>query len=116
MLFLSFCEAIAATDAERIPITTFSSSALENGVPPGWNLELRHGTPNLRIERMDLTGTSSPKTRRAFRWGEAQASVQAGQYCLHLSSDGESSFGISRNMFRQMALEGKIPGVTKGSW
>lgn len=25
-------------------------------------------------------------------------------------------FGISRNMFRQMALEGKIPGVTKGSW
>ena len=25
-------------------------------------------------------------------------------------------FGISRNMFRQIALEGKIPGVTKGSW
>lgn len=25
-------------------------------------------------------------------------------------------FGISRNMFRNMALEGKIPGVTKGSW
>ncbi len=25
-------------------------------------------------------------------------------------------FGISRNMFRQMALEGKIPGVTKCSW
>ncbi len=25
-------------------------------------------------------------------------------------------FGISRNMFRQMALEGKIPGVTKSSW
>lgn len=26
------------------------------------------------------------------------------------------TFGISRNMFRQMALEGKIPGVTKCSW
>jgi small subunit ribosomal protein S14 len=25
-------------------------------------------------------------------------------------------FGISRNLFRQMALEGKIPGVTKSSW
>ncbi|MBK8226260.1 MAG: 30S ribosomal protein S14 [Flavobacteriales bacterium] len=25
-------------------------------------------------------------------------------------------FGISRNMFRNMALEGKIPGVTKCSW
>ncbi len=25
-------------------------------------------------------------------------------------------FGISRNVFRLMALEGKIPGVTKSSW
>lgn len=25
-------------------------------------------------------------------------------------------FGISRNMFREMALFGKIPGVTKSSW
>ena len=25
-------------------------------------------------------------------------------------------FGISRNMFRDMALQGKIPGVTKASW
>lgn len=25
-------------------------------------------------------------------------------------------FGISRNFFRQMALEGKIPGITKASW
>lgn len=25
-------------------------------------------------------------------------------------------FGICRNMFRQMALDGKIPGVTKSSW
>lgn len=25
-------------------------------------------------------------------------------------------FGICRNMFREMALNGKIPGVTKGSW
>ncbi|MBP7272802.1 MAG: 30S ribosomal protein S14 [Saprospiraceae bacterium] len=25
-------------------------------------------------------------------------------------------FGICRNMFRKMAVEGKIPGVTKSSW
>lgn len=25
-------------------------------------------------------------------------------------------FGICRNQFRQMALEGKIPGLTKASW
>jgi len=25
-------------------------------------------------------------------------------------------FGVSRNMFRDMALQGKIPGVTKASW
>ena len=25
-------------------------------------------------------------------------------------------FGLCRNMFRQMALDGKIPGLTKASW
>jgi small subunit ribosomal protein S14 len=25
-------------------------------------------------------------------------------------------FGLSRNMFRQLALEGKIPGIRKASW
>jgi small subunit ribosomal protein S14 len=25
-------------------------------------------------------------------------------------------FGLCRNMFREMALHGKIPGVTKSSW
>ena len=25
-------------------------------------------------------------------------------------------FGVCRNVFRQMANDGKIPGVTKGSW
>jgi small subunit ribosomal protein S14 len=27
-----------------------------------------------------------------------------------------SIFGISRNTFREMAVNGKIPGVTKASW
>jgi small subunit ribosomal protein S14 len=25
-------------------------------------------------------------------------------------------FGLCRNMFRKMALDGKIPGITKSSW
>jgi len=25
-------------------------------------------------------------------------------------------FGLSRNMFREMALNGQIPGITKSSW
>lgn len=25
-------------------------------------------------------------------------------------------FGLSRNIFRDMALQGKIPGITKASW
>lgn len=25
-------------------------------------------------------------------------------------------FGLSRNVFRKLALEGKLPGVTKASW
>jgi small subunit ribosomal protein S14 len=25
-------------------------------------------------------------------------------------------FGVSRNTFRELALNGKIPGVTKSSW
>lgn len=27
-----------------------------------------------------------------------------------------SKFGLCRNMFRQLALEGKIPGIRKASW
>jgi hypothetical protein len=98
MLALPFGGAVAAAAGDRILITAFSSMSLENGVPPGWNLELRHGKPNLAIERLDLTGINPPKRRTSFGWGEAQASVQQGNYCLHLASDGVSSFGISRNM------------------
>lgn len=97
MLLSAHGEAVA-TAAERIPITTFTSSALENGVPPGWNLELRRGRPDIRIERLDLTGLHPARKRGSFGPGEAEASVRQGQYCLHLASDAESSFGISRNM------------------
>ena len=71
---------------------------MKDGIPPGWNLELRHGKPDIQIERPDLSGLPPLKRRSSFGWGEAQASVQQDPYCLHLTSDGESSFGISRNM------------------
>jgi len=98
MLTLSICETMASPAVERIPITNFSSAEMKDGIPPGWNLELRHGKPDIQIERPDLSGLPPLKRRNSFGWGEAQASVQQDPYCLHLTSDGESSFGISRNM------------------
>ena len=96
MLTFCICETMASPAVERIPITNFSSAELKDGIPPGWNLELRRGTPDIRIEKLDLAGPS--RRHSSFGWGEAQASVKQDPYCLHLTSDGESSFGISRNM------------------
>jgi len=98
MLAFCICETMAAPAVERIPVTNFFSSELANGIPSGWNLELRHGNPNIRIEKLDLSGPLSLRRHSSFGLSEAQASVQKGSYCLHLTSDGESSFGISRDM------------------
>ncbi|HNU84267.1 MAG: DUF3047 domain-containing protein [Pseudomonadota bacterium] len=98
VLLLSCCGTMAAAAGERIPITVFSPTAPENGVPPGWNLELRHGRPEIRIEGPEPAGPNPLRKPGSFGPGEAQATVRTAQRCLHLTSDGESSFGISRNM------------------
>ena len=46
MLTFCICETMASPAADRIPVTNFSSAELKDGIPPGWNLELRHGNPN----------------------------------------------------------------------
>ena len=46
------------------------------------------------------------------------APVRIRQRCL-VTGRGRGvyrKFGLCRNMFRQLALEGKIPGVRKASW
>ena len=59
MLTFCICETMASPAADRIPVTNFSSAELKDGIPPGWNLELRHGNPNIRIEKLDLELSNS---------------------------------------------------------
>jgi len=54
-----------------IAVTQFRSTEMANGVPPGWTLDRKCGTPAIKVE-------------------------EVGSFCLHLMSDGESSFGIKR--------------------
>jgi hypothetical protein len=56
----------------RIPAAVFNSPELVNGCPPGWEFDIRKGTPWINLQRI---GNS---------------------YCLHMYSDGSSSFGIRR--------------------
>jgi hypothetical protein len=52
----------------------FSSSAMSNGAPPGWELETKSGTPVVRLEPFDNA------------------------FCLRLTSDSESSFGVRKEI------------------
>ncbi len=76
LLFLSaiFCTAPATAEKETIRAARFSSAELVQGVPPGWALDHKAGTANLRLE----------KAGNAF--------------VVRLISDGNSSFGIKREI------------------
>jgi len=52
----------------------FPSSAMAGGAPPGWELETKSGTPVVRLEPQDNA------------------------FCLRLTSDSESSFGIKKEI------------------
>lgn len=80
-LLLLFLWAVFGTSPEGIPAENetiraahFSSSELVRGVPPGWALDHKAGTANLRLEKV----------------GDA--------YFVHLVSDRNSSFGIKREL------------------
>jgi hypothetical protein len=49
----------------------FDSAAMENGVPPGWKLDRKCGASSLALE-------------------------EVGSFCLRLTSNSESSFGLKR--------------------
>ena len=76
LLFLSaiFCTAPAAAEKETIRAARFFSAELVQGVPPGWALDRKAGTANFRLE----------KAGNAF--------------VVRLISDGNSSFGIKREI------------------
>jgi hypothetical protein len=63
---------VSAAETETIPAAYFASAELVQGVPPGWVLDRKAGTVNLRLEKA----------------GE--------NYIVRLVSDRNSSFGIKR--------------------
>ena len=57
-----------------IRVAGFDSSQIQNSAPPGWTLDRKKGTPDIRLEKgSDI-------------------------YCLHMRSDSESSFGIKKGI------------------
>jgi hypothetical protein len=74
LLTLGAATGVSATGNETIPATHFTSTELVRGIPPGWVLDKKKGTVNLRLEK------------------EGEGVV------LRLASDRNSSFGIKREL------------------
>ncbi len=65
---------VSAAENETIPATHFTSADLVRGVPPGWTLDRRAGTVNLRLEK------------------------DGDDFVVRLMSDRKSSFGMKREL------------------
>lgn len=74
LLILTPLSGTTTTGNGTIPATDFVSTDLIGGVPPGWSLDRRAGTANLRLEK------------------------DGNDFVLHLVSDCKSSFGIRREL------------------
>ena len=79
-----------ATVVERIPVTQFHSSNLQNGAPTGWELEKRKGTPVIRLEKTSKVNLMNilPPLPLKKRTGD--------HYVLRMTSDAYSAFGIRK--------------------
>jgi hypothetical protein len=74
LLILCPVPGASAAENETIPAAHFASAELVRGVPPGWALDRKAGTVNLRLEKA----------------GE--------DFIVRLASDRKSSFGIKREL------------------
>jgi hypothetical protein len=74
LLILGRAPGVSAAENETIPAARFASADLVRGVPPGWALDRKAGTVNLRLEKA----------------GE--------DFIVRLASDRKSSFGIKREL------------------
>ena len=74
LLILNPLPGMSAAENETIPATRFASTELVKGAPPGWALERKAGTANLRLEK------------------------DGGDFVVRLVSDQKSSFGIKRKL------------------
>ncbi|MCX5833268.1 MAG: DUF3047 domain-containing protein [Deltaproteobacteria bacterium] len=80
----------SATVVDRIPVTQFHSPNLQNGVPAGWELEKRNGTPVIRLEKIS-------KVNLMHILPPLPLKKHAGDhYVLRMTSDAQSAFGIRR--------------------
>lgn len=75
----------------------------------------------LRAKMQDQTLSSEEKMAVQFelqKLGRRSCATQFRNRC-HLTGRPRGTFkdfGLARNMFRKLALEGKLPGVIKASW
>jgi hypothetical protein len=74
LLILGPVPGASAAENETIPASYFASADLVRGIPPGWDLDRKAGTVNLRLEKA----------------GE--------NFVVRLVSDRKSSFGIKREL------------------
>ncbi len=79
-----------ATVAERIPVTQFHSSSLQNGAPEGWELEKRNGTPVIRLEKISKVNLMNILPPLPAKKGAGDF------YVLRMTSDARSAFGIRK--------------------
>jgi hypothetical protein len=98
MLLYFLCETMATQVIERVVVSNFHPKEIKDGVPLGWDLEWRAGTPKIEIEKSDSAGVLVPRKKGPGSHAELRSGSQQDPYCLHMVSNGDSSFGISRKM------------------
>jgi len=79
-----------ATVVDRIPVTQFHSSNLQNGAPAGWELEKRNGTPVIRLEKLSKINLMNILPPLPLKKGASDF------YVLRMTSDARSAFGIRK--------------------
>ena len=99
---------------ERLDVGDVSGTRLQSGISAGSRLGLT-GSENL---------TADGKWKALFTL-EMRIEADTGSLTVRLHNRCKLTgrpkgymrkFGLCRNKFREMALDGKIPGITKASW
>ncbi|MDI6726132.1 MAG: DUF3047 domain-containing protein, partial [Smithellaceae bacterium] len=73
-IFLPLVAIPAASTNDNLPVAVYRAEAIKNGVPAGWELETKEGTPLLQFQK------------------------EGNAFYLHLIGDGQSAFGIRREV------------------
>lgn len=71
-VILGLSKTVLSGGNDTFPVAGFDSDKMKKGVPVGWKLEKKKGTPVITLEKV------------------------GDRFCLHMASDSKSSFGIKR--------------------